>query len=164
MKKIVLVLSVLILSTSLVKSQTKIGYVNSEAVLKLLVDKSDNSKKFEDFQKALVQQQNDLIADFNEKVEKFNKDSATFKSDYKEIKRTEIVDLYNKTQTFKNEMQQKVQTKQQEFLKPLATKAIEIIKEVAKEHGYIYILEQSNLIVSPPGDDILELVKKKMKG
>ena len=37
-----------------------------------------------------------------------------------------------------------------------------LLNTVAKENGYSYIIDASALIVSPPGDDILPLVKKKL--
>jgi len=33
---------------------------------------------------------------------------------------------------------------------------------VAKENGYTHVFEAGTLLVSPPSDDILPLVKKKM--
>ena len=59
-------------------------------------------------------------------------------------------------------MQQKLQEKQQELLIPIRNKALETIKVVAKENGYGYILDQNSVIVGPPGDDVLALVKKKL--
>jgi outer membrane protein len=59
-------------------------------------------------------------------------------------------------------MQQMLNEKQQVLLKPIHDKALDIINTVAKENGYTYILDASALIVSPPADDILPLVKKKL--
>jgi outer membrane protein len=52
--------------------------------------------------------------------------------------------------------------KQQTLLGPIQKKAIENIRSVAKESGYAYVFEAGTLLVSPPSDDILPLVKKKM--
>ena len=59
-------------------------------------------------------------------------------------------------------MQQKVQEKSQELIVPIRAKAFDVIKAVAKEAGYSYVLEAGSVLVGPPGDDILPLVKKKM--
>ena len=59
-------------------------------------------------------------------------------------------------------MQQKVQEKSQELIVPIRAKAYENIKLVAKESGYAYVMEASSVLVGPPGDDILPLVKKKL--
>jgi outer membrane protein len=39
---------------------------------------------------------------------------------------------------------------------------LETIKAVGKENAYTYVLDQNAVIVGPPGDDILPLVKKKL--
>jgi outer membrane protein len=54
------------------------------------------------------------------------------------------------------------QQKAQEKITPLREKAMATIKEVAKESGYAYILDANSVIVGPPGDDLIGLVKKKM--
>jgi outer membrane protein len=59
-------------------------------------------------------------------------------------------------------MQQRIQQKSQDLIGPIKTKASEGIKATAKESGYAYVLESAAVLVGPPGDDILPLVKKKM--
>ena len=59
-------------------------------------------------------------------------------------------------------MQQKLGEKQQELLIPIRTKAIETIRAIAKENGYSYVLDQNSVIVGPPGENIIALVKKKL--
>ena len=44
----------------------------------------------------------------------------------------------------------------------MRTKALDAIKAVAKENGYAYVLDNNAVLVGPPGDDILDLVKKKL--
>jgi outer membrane protein len=59
-------------------------------------------------------------------------------------------------------MQQLMQQKTQELLAPIRSKAFETIKTVAKESGYAYVLDAQAILVGPPGEDILPLVKKKL--
>ena len=80
----------------------------------------------------------------------------------KELRRDDLVKLYQKVQGWREEMQQKISEKQQTLLVPIQTKALEAIKTVAKENGFTYILNESSLLVSPPADDILPLVKRKL--
>jgi outer membrane protein len=54
------------------------------------------------------------------------------------------------------------QQKAQEKITPLKEKALATIKEVAKENGYTYILDANSVVVGPPGDDLIGLVKKKL--
>jgi outer membrane protein len=41
-------------------------------------------------------------------------------------------------------------------------KAKKATTEVAKENGYSLVLDKAQLLVSPSGDDLLPLVKKKL--
>jgi outer membrane protein len=54
------------------------------------------------------------------------------------------------------------QQEAQKKIAPLRTKAMEAIRAVAKESGYSYVLDINSVIVGPPGDDVLGLVKKKL--
>jgi outer membrane protein len=58
-----------------------------------------------------------------------------------------------------------VRKKEQELLKPIIEKAKKAISDVAKESGYAYVLDSSPgspLLVKPEGDNIMNLVKKKL--
>jgi outer membrane protein len=39
---------------------------------------------------------------------------------------------------------------------------MEAIKAVAKESNYAYVLDANSVLVGPPGEDVLPLVKKKL--
>ena len=65
-------------------------------------------------------------------------------------------------QGFEQSYQQQMQQKQEELMAPVAQKANQLISEVAKANGYAYVFRKEALIVSPEGDDILPLVKKKL--
>jgi outer membrane protein len=39
---------------------------------------------------------------------------------------------------------------------------MDAIQTVAKENGYTWVIAKDQLLVSPPADDILPLVKKKL--
>jgi outer membrane protein len=80
----------------------------------------------------------------------------------KELKRNDMIALYQKVQGWQQTMQQMLEEKKSALLGPIQKKAVENVKLVAKEAGYAYILESGTLLVSPPADDILPLVKKKM--
>ncbi len=58
--------------------------------------------------------------------------------------------------------QEVYQAKAQEKIVPLRTKAQEAINAAAKENGYAYVLDSNSILVGPPGDNILNLVKKKL--
>jgi outer membrane protein len=164
MKKLfaVVVLVVSILGLTDTAFSQKIGYINTEELIGAMPEAATATTQLQDYQTALQQQYTDLNSELQEKDSAFVRDSAKLSSATKELRRSALIELYQKLQGFQQSTQQKLQEKQQELLTPIRNKALETIKVVGKENAYAYILDQNAVIVGPPGDDILALVKKKL--
>ncbi len=65
----------------------------------------------------------------------------------KEIKRNELIALYQRVQGWNRQAQEMYQQKAQEKIGPISTKAMDAIKAVAKENGYAYVLDAATSIV-----------------
>ena len=143
-------------------SQNKIGYISTEELIGSMPEAEKANTELQEYQNALQQQYGSYIKEFNELDSLFNKDSATMNKAIKDLKRNDIIALYQKLQGWQQTSQQLVGEKQQTLLGPIQKKAIDAIKLVAKEANYAYVLEAGTLLVSPPADDLLPLVKKKM--
>jgi outer membrane protein len=143
-------------------AQTKIGYINTEDLMSAMPEAQQANAALQDYQTSLQQQGNDYIQELNEKDSQFVKDSAKLSPAAKELRRNDLVQLYQKVQNWNQTMQQMIQQKQQDLLIPIRNKALDAIKAVAKQNGYTYIMDATSLLVMPPGDDILPLVKKSL--
>lgn len=143
-------------------SQNKIGYISTEELIGLMPEAEKANTELQEYQTALQQQGTSYYKELNELDSLFAKDSATMNKATKELKRNDMIALYQKVQGWQQTMQQMLDQKRQELLGPIQKKAIENIKLVAKENGFAYIFEAGSLLVSPPSDDILPLVKKKL--
>jgi len=73
-----------------------------------------------------------------------------------------VGDLLQKLQGWQTQAQQLAQQKNQELIAPIQKKALEAIQAVAKENGFTYVIQKEQLLVSPPGEDLLPLVKKRL--
>lgn len=161
MKK-VLVAGVMALGIFTTNAQNKIGYINTQELIGLMPEAAKADSELNEYQASLQKQGEDLAAEADTKAAKYVKDSATLTTSMKEIVRGEIVALYQRVQNYNQEAQDKAnQYAQQKFI-PIRNKAMEAIKTVAKESGYSYVLDYASVIVGPPGDDIIGLVKKKL--
>jgi len=143
-------------------SQNKFGYINTDELIATMPEAEKANTELQDYQASLQQQGNDYLTELNEKDSLFVKDSLKLSPAAKELRRNDLVQLYQKVQGWRETMQQMISEKQQALLVPIQTKALDAIKTVAKENGYTYILNESSLLVSPPADDILPIVKKKL--
>ena len=70
--------------------------------------------------------------------------------------------MYAKLQGYNQQASQMLDQKKQELLAPVQKRAADAIQAVAKENGYVYVLEKDVLHVYPSNDDLLPLVKKKL--
>ncbi len=143
-------------------SQNKIGYISTEELIGSMPEAEKANTELQEYQQALQQQGAAYYKELGELDSLFNKDSATMNKAIRELKRNDMIALYQKVQGWQQTMQQMIGEKQQALLGPIQKKAIDNIKLVAKEAGYAYVLEAGTLLVSPPADDLLPLVKKKM--
>ncbi len=143
-------------------AQTKIGYINTEELMAAMPESEKASQDLNEYQALLQKQNNDLLKELNEQDSLFVKDSAKLSDAQKTFRRNQLIELYQKVQGFNQKAQEDLQQRQQQLLVPIRQKAMDAIKAVAKESGYAYVLDINAIIVAPPGDDILALVKKKM--
>lgn len=143
-------------------AQGKIGYISPDELVASMPEaaKADTELK---------QYQEDLGAMGQEKYRKlqvedslFVKDSAKLSPSMKEIRRNELIKLYQEVQSWQQESQEMYQAEAQKKIAPIRSKAMDAIKAVAKDNGYTYVLDINSVIVAPPGDDLLPLVKKKL--
>ncbi|MEO6489187.1 MAG: OmpH family outer membrane protein [Ferruginibacter sp.] len=161
MKKLI-VGSVMALVGFTSSAQQKIGYISLDELVGVMPEAEKADAELKDYQASLAQQGQDLMKDLGAKDSLFVKDSAKLSNSMKEIKRNELIALYQKVQGWNQQAQDMYQQKAQEKITPLREKAMETIKAVAKENGYAYIIDANVVMVAPPGDDIINLVKKKM--
>lgn len=161
MKKLIVV-AVMALGVFNASAQSKIGYISTDELIGVMpeAEKADNELKA--YQSELAQNGQDLMRDLSTKDSLFVRDSAKLSPSMKEIKRKELITLYQRVQNWQNEAQEMYNTEAQKKIAPIRVKALDAIKAVAKESGYTYVLDINSVIVAPPGDDLLPLVKKKL--
>jgi outer membrane protein len=143
-------------------AQQKIGYINTDELIGAMPEAEKADSELKEYQSSLAQQGQDMMNELNNKDSLFVKDSAKLSPSMREIKKNELIALYQRVQNWNQQAQEMYQQEAQKKIAPLRTKAMDAIKLVAKENGYVYILDVNSVIVGPPGDDVLELVKKKL--
>jgi outer membrane protein len=166
MKKIVTVLVVvmgLMLTGKSTNAQNKFGYVSMQELITSMPEYKKADTAMNEFQTALGQNYDDMVKEYNEQsVLVTGKDTAKFTAAQLELKRKAVGDLLQKLQGWQTQAQQLAQQKNQELIAPIQKKALEAIQAVAKENGFTYVIQKEQLLVSPPGEDLLPLVKKRL--
>jgi outer membrane protein len=168
MKHLNKISTVLLLATSLLfvqshaKAQGKIGYISIQEVIAGMPEAKKADSSLSQYRDALVANATDKQNAFNDDVQKFIKDSSKLTTAQREVKRTQLQKQSQEMSGEEQRIQEQLQQKQQELSGPIEKKATEAVQVVAKENGYTYVLPKEMVIVGPPGDDIMALVKKKL--
>lgn len=162
------VLSILMVAVGVVafgnaaQAQTKIGYISFNEIVEMMPEAKKADSALVQFRDALIQSAQDKENALNEAITKFNTDSSKMTPAVKEVKRKELQQKLTELQGEEQRIQQELQKRQEELSGPIQKKAMEAVQAIAKEAGYAYVLPKEYLIVSPPADDLLPLVKKKL--
>lgn len=166
MKKIValaLVATSMMFAGNSLQAQSKIGYISLSELITAMPEYKKADTSMAEYQNALNQNFEDLKKEFNEKDSLLSsKDTTKYTRAQIEVKRKTLADLYVKLQGYQQQASQLYQQKQQDLMAPLQRKAQDVVATVAKENGFSYVFLKDALIVSPPADDLLPLVKKKL--
>ncbi len=145
-------------------AQTKIGYINTDELMSVMPEAAKLNTDLNEYQLSLQQLGQSLQKDADAKRDQYFIDSAKLSPTMKEIRRNELVTLYSRLQNYDQEAQEKSQKYAQDKIAPVKVKALDAIKLVAKEKGYTFVLDEAAnaLLVMPPGDDLLPMVKTKL--
>ena len=160
---IVLLAAGFMLAANTVSAQQKFGFISFQELVVAMPEFKKADTALADYQNALNQQYSERVQEFNEKDSLLSsKDTTKFTKAQLEVKRQELGRIYMELQQWNQKAQQMYQAKEEEIMKPVTEKSRKAITDVAKENSYTYVFPKEQLLVSPPGDDILPLVKKKL--
>ena len=163
MKKILLLSLTLLISISSF-SQNKFGYIDSQELLLLMPERKTAEEEVQTFAKSLESQLQAMTAEYQQSVQEYQANEATYTDLVKQDKVTEITGLEQRIQSFQQNAQQALQSKEQELLEPILQKARKAIEDVANEGDYTYIFDKSvgSILYVKESENILDKVKKKL--
>jgi len=164
MKKILLLSLTLLISISSF-SQNKFGYIDSQELLLLMPERKTAEEEVQTLAKSLESQLQAMTAEYQQSVQEYQANEATYTDLVKQDKVTEITGLEQRIQSFQQNAQQALQSKEQELLEPILQKARKAIEDVASEGDYTYIFDKSvgSILYVKESENILDKVKKKLK-
>lgn len=142
----------------------KTGYISVDEVVRIMPEIGRLDTLMQKYQTDSINGEfASIVAEYKYKDSTLNsKDSAKIPATVKRQLQQDIEGLAYQVQNWQAIAQQAYQAKQNQLLEPIYRKAIAAIQTVAKENGYSYVYTKEALIVSPPADDLLPLVAKKL--
>ena len=163
MKKITFLTLLSLLTLSSI-AQNKFGYIDSQELLMLMPERKTAETEVANFAKSLEAQLGAMTAEYQESVQEYQANEATYTDLVKQDKVAEITGLEQRIQSFQQNAQQSLQTKEQELLEPILAKARKAIEDVATEGKFTYIFDKSsgNILYAKESENVIALVKKKL--
>ncbi|WP_419700728.1 OmpH family outer membrane protein [Mucilaginibacter sp. NFX135] len=146
-------------------AQSKIGYVDFQAVVSQMPEAKTIKPQMDAYQKQFVTQLTAMNNDLQTKGKAYQDQSKTMSDADKTAKQTELQGLQKKMQDYQASAQQQVEAKSNELIKPITDKARAAVNDVAKEKGITYVFDSSQgsaLLVSNEGSDLTASVKTKL--
>ena len=163
--KVTLIAISLLFVGQISKAQTKIGYVDFQALIGQMPEAKTIKPQIDAYQKQFVDQLTTMNNELQTKGKAYQDQSKTMTDAVKATKQAELQDLQKRLQDYQTDAQQKVEAKSNELVKPLADKATIAVKEVAKAKNITYVVDSSRgnpLLVSGATDDLTADVKAKL--
>lgn len=169
MKKIGLVLSFLLLAVTANYAQPKIGYVDSDTIMKQLPDAQDTQKKLDAQIKEWQEELSKLEKDWKDKYDDYEKRKLILSEQKRVEIEKELVQMEDATSKFRQEkfgVRGELFQKQEELMKPIQNRIFTAIQEVAKDEDYDFIFDRSGDIIflyAKEEYDVTNLVLEKLK-
>ncbi len=161
------VIILLTLSCVITNAQTplKFGHINSTLLVSMMPDAKAADSMLEKINKEVELQLKTMYAEYQTKMGDYQKTEAGLSELVKQAKQKELADLEQRIRDFQQTAQESFQKKKETMYTPIFKTASDAIHDVAKENGYSYIFDSSLgvLLYAPDGDDVIDIVKKKLK-
>jgi outer membrane protein len=162
--KVALIAGCMLFVGNFAKAQSKIGYINFQALMTAMPEAKTIKSQLDIYSKQFTDELTIMNNTFQTEAKNYQAQNATMTDAARTAKQAELGDMQKRIQDYNNTAQQKFEEKSNELIKPLSDKCRAAISEVAKEKGYGYVLDssQTQLLVSPDGDDLMAAVKVKL--
>lgn len=167
--KLVVALLVVFLSGFAAKAQQplKIGYTNVDYILSQLPEAKQIESEYKAYEAQLQKQLQSKIQEFQQKVEKFQKEAATMAEAVRNDKQEELQNMQASIEKFQRDAEQSLQKKQLDLFQPAYDKIQKTIDVVSKEEGFTHVFSSDAagmpvLLYASEENNISDLVLKKM--
>ncbi|MEW6194443.1 MAG: OmpH family outer membrane protein [Bacteroidota bacterium] len=169
MKRLGLVLSAFIFSSSLLFAQPKIGYVDSDTIMKQLPDAQDTQKKLDAIIKEWQEELNKMDKDWKTKFDDYEKRKLILSEQKRVEIEKELVTLEDQISKYRQDkfgVRGELFQKQEELMKPIQNRIFNAIQDVAKKNEFDFIFDRSGDIIflyAKEEYDVTNLVLEKLK-
>lgn len=145
----------------------KIGYVNSETIIKELPEAKESQSKLETMLKGWQEEIEKRGQALQSKYEEYQKQANMLNESSKQSKQKELVEEEQKLNQYRQEKQQELTVQREKIMKPIQEKVFKAIEKVAKEKKLSFVFDRATevpvLYADPAYDytpDVLIFLKR----
>ena len=146
MKKLFLIAAIAATCFAAKAQDLKFAHVDFSELVQLMPE-MDKAREVTDAASAEAQETYEaMYQEFQTKYQAYQKNSATWSNTIRETKEKELTDIQTRLQEFQQTVQQELQAQQQQLIAPIYQKAQEVVNQLAKEGGYIYVVDKTSML------------------
>lgn len=145
MKKIVLFAAMAFVSVTGF-AQNKFAHVNFNELVYLMPEMDTARETMNASQKEASDTYQAMVDEFQTKYQQYQQKASTWTQAIRESKEKELTEINQRIEEFNQSIQQELAQQQQELLAPIQQKAQEAVQKLAKEGGYIFVLDVSTFL------------------
>ena len=120
------------------------GRVNTTELVQLAPEADDARTKLQAKSKDAQETYQDMVDEFNKKLDAYQKGAANFSDAVKATKEKELNEINQRVQEFGTNVQQELAQSEQVLFQPIYEKATNVVKELAKKYGLTIVFEEGS--------------------
>ena len=163
MKKIMIIAAIAFVSVSAM-AQPKFAHVNFSELVQLMPEMDAAREQSEAASREAQETYQAMIEEFQSKYQQYEQKQASWTAAVKQQKEKELGEIQNRIQEFEAAIQQDMQQLQNQLMAPIYQKAQETVNTLAKNAGYIYVFDASQVLYidSAQSSDITAAARKAL--
>ncbi len=164
MKKVIVLITAVVLTSMGMVNAQKMAHVNSQELLMALPDSKEAQTVLEKFQKEYQDELQMMESIYKKKIEEYQVLAAkpeTSKS-LLETYQKDIGEYEQRIYSRREQIETDLQTKESELFKPILQKIKDAIAKVSKEQGINYVFDTQVMIHFEGGNDLSPAVKLEL--
>lgn len=150
MKKLAIILILTFLASTSIFAQLKIGYVDSDAIMKQLPDAQDAQKRIDTQISEWQKEINEMQKEWKDKFDDYERRKLIMGNQKRSEVEKELVTLEEKIEDFRQGKfgaSGELYKKQEEFMKPIQNQVFTAIEEVAEQNELDFVFDRSGDLI-----------------
>ena len=131
-------------------AQQKFAHVNFAELVQLAPEADQAREAISASSKEAQETYQAMVEEFNSKYQQYQQKASTWTQAIRESKEKELTEIQQRIQEFQQSIQLELQQQEQKLMAPIYQKAQETVNKLAKEGGYIYVLDQTSVLYLDP--------------